>query len=47
MEADFFATLKLEGGYVPYRNFDYFRTDVRYHNEHGGPYGAVVLQGNF
>lgn len=40
-------TLKLEGGYVPYRNFDYFRTEVRYHNEHGGPYGAVVLQGNF
>lgn len=40
-------TLKLEGGYAAYRQFDYFRTDVRYHNEQGGPYGAAVLQGNF
>lgn len=40
-------TLKFEGGYVPYRQFDYFRTDVRYHHEQGGAYGAVVLQGNF
>ena len=40
-------TLRVEGGYVPYRNFDYYRTDVRYHNESGGAYGSVVLQGSF
>ncbi len=40
-------SLKFEGGYVPYRQFDYFRTEARYHNEHGGAYGAVVFQGDF
>ncbi len=40
-------TLRIEGGYVPYRDFDYHRTDVRYHNESGGAYGSVVLQGSF
>jgi hypothetical protein len=40
-------TLTIEGGYVPYRDFDYHRTDVRYHNESGAPYGAIRLQGNF
>ncbi|HEY2799352.1 MAG TPA: DUF6268 family outer membrane beta-barrel protein [Chthoniobacterales bacterium] len=40
-------TLRLEGGYVPYRDFDYHRTEVRYHDEGGGPYGAIQLQGAF
>jgi hypothetical protein len=37
----------VEGGYVPYRNFDYHRADVRYRHEQGAPYGAVSLRANF
>jgi Domain of unknown function (DUF6268) len=37
----------IEGGYVPWRQFDYFRTEVRYHNESGAPYGALTLHGAF
>ncbi len=37
----------VEGGYVPYRQFDFHRTEVRYHNESGAPYGAVMLHGAF
>ena len=37
----------VEGGYVPWRQFDYFRTEVRYHNESGAPYGALMLRGAF
>ncbi len=40
-------TLSAEGGYVPYRQFDYHRTEVRYHNVHGAPYGTVALHGAF
>ncbi|MGI8820341.1 MAG: DUF6268 family outer membrane beta-barrel protein [Chthoniobacterales bacterium] len=36
-----------EGGYVPYRNFDYSRADVRYHQDNGGAYGAVSLNAAF
>ncbi len=39
--------LSLEGGYVPYRQFDYHRTDVRYHYESGAPYGALIFHGAF
>ncbi len=35
--------LSLEGGYLPYREFDFHRADVRYHHESGAPYGAVSL----
>lgn len=42
-----FLSLRLEGGYVPYRQFDYHRTEVRYHNEQGAPYGSILLQGTF
>ncbi len=37
----------IEGGYAPWRQFDFHRTEVRYHNETGAPYGAVVLHGAF
>jgi hypothetical protein len=37
----------IEGGYVPWRQFDYYRTEVRYHNVSGAPYGAVMLHGAF
>ena len=40
-------SLTVEGGYVPYRQFDFHRTEVRYHNESGAPYGAVMLHGEF
>ncbi len=40
-------TLAFEGGYVPYRVFDYHRTEVRYHHESGAPYGSVVFRGEF
>lgn len=40
-------TLSFEAGYLPYRDFDYHRTEVRYHSVNGGPYGALVFQGSF
>ncbi len=40
-------TLTVEGGYAPYRQFDFHRTDVRYHNETGAAYGALTLRGEF
>ena len=39
--------VSFEGGYLPYRNFDFHRTDVRYHQESGGAYGTVALNANF
>jgi opacity protein-like surface antigen len=41
------VSLRLEGGYVPWRQFDYHRTQVRYHYESGAPYGALLLHGAF
>ena len=35
--------LALEGGYQPYRQFDFFRPHVRYHEDGGAPYGSVGL----
>ena len=40
-------TFTLEGGYAPYRQFDFHRTEVRYHYEEGAPYGSLVFQGEF
>jgi opacity protein-like surface antigen len=33
--------LSVEGGYIPYRNFDFHRTDVRYHQDGGAPYARI------
>ena len=30
--------LSVEGGYIPWRNFDFHRTQVRYHQDGGAPY---------
>jgi hypothetical protein len=30
--------LSVEGGFIPYRNFDFHRTQVRYHQDGGAPY---------
>ena len=42
-----FVTLTMEGGYLPYREFDFHRTEVRYHHEDGAPYGTIALHGAF
>jgi hypothetical protein len=36
-----------EVGYQPYRNFDFYRADVRYHEDGGAPYGMISLHGAF
>ena len=39
--------LSVEGGYLPYREFDYYRADIRYKYDTGAPYGAVALHAAF
>jgi hypothetical protein len=39
--------LSLEGGVIPYRNFDFHRTEVRYHQDGGAPYGMLALHAAF
>ncbi|MDQ6940804.1 MAG: DUF6268 family outer membrane beta-barrel protein [Verrucomicrobiota bacterium] len=39
--------VSIEGGYMPYRNFDFYRADVRYHNEEGAPYGSLAIHAAF
>jgi hypothetical protein len=40
-------TLSGEVGYQPYRSFDFHRSDVRYHEDSGAPYGMISLHGAF
>jgi len=40
-------TLSAEAGYQPYRDFDFYRADVRYHQDGGAPYGTVSIHGEF
>ena len=39
--------LTFEGGYVPYRKFDYHRVDLGYDSDGGAPYGAVSFNAAF
>lgn len=39
--------LSLEGGVIPYRNFDFHRTEVRYHQDGGAPYGMLAFRAAF
>ena len=39
--------LSFEGGYVPWREFDFHRTPVRYHHEEGAPYASVAFRAAF
>jgi hypothetical protein len=39
--------LSVEGGVIPYRNFDFHRTEVRYHQDGIAPYGMVALHAAF
>ena len=41
------VTATAEVGYQPYRNFDFYRADVRYHEDGGAPYGMISLHGAF
>ncbi len=39
--------LSLEGGFIPFREFDFHRTQVRYHQDGGIPYGMLALHAAF
>lgn len=41
------VTLSAEAGYQPYRSFDFYRLDLRYHEDGSAPYGMVSLHGAF
>jgi hypothetical protein len=41
------VTLTAEAGYQPYRNFDFYRANVRYHEDGSAPYGMISLHGAF
>lgn len=41
------ATLTAEAGYQPYRNFDFYRADIRFHEDGSAPYGMISLHGAF
>ena len=40
-------TLTAEAGYQPYRSFDFYRADVRFHEDGSAPYGMISLHGAF
>lgn len=42
-----FLTVTAELGYQPYRSFDYYRTDLRFHEDGSAPYGMLSLHGAF
>jgi len=39
--------LTVEGGVIPFRNFDFYRVNVRYHQDGIAPYGMVAFQAAF
>ncbi|HVF70709.1 MAG TPA: DUF6268 family outer membrane beta-barrel protein [Chthoniobacterales bacterium] len=39
--------LSVEGGYIPFRSFDFHRTQVRYHQEGGAPYARIGFSAAF
>ena len=39
--------LTAEAGYQPYRSFDFYRADVRFHEDGSAPYGMISLHGAF
>jgi hypothetical protein len=41
------VTLTAEAGYQPYRNFDFYRANIRFHEDGSAPYGMVSLHGAF
>ena len=41
------VTLSAEAGYQPYRSFDFYRLDLRFHENGSAPYGMLQLHGAF
>lgn len=41
------VTFTAEVGYQPYRDFDFYRAEIRYHQDDGAPYGTISLHGAF
>jgi hypothetical protein len=39
--------LSLEGGFIPFRAFDFHRTEVRYHQDGAVPYGMIAFRAAF
>jgi opacity protein-like surface antigen len=39
--------LSMEGGYIPFRDFDFHRTQVRYHQDGGAPYARIGFSAAF
>lgn len=39
--------LSVEGGFIPFRTFDFHRTEVRYHQDGSVPYGMLALRAAF
>jgi hypothetical protein len=39
--------LTAEAGYQPYRNFDFYRANIRFHEDGSAPYGMISLHGAF
>ena len=39
--------LTAEAGYQPYRNFDFYRADIRFREDGSAPYGMISLHGAF
>jgi Domain of unknown function (DUF6268) len=37
----------VEGGFIPFREFDFHRTEVRYHQDGGVPYGMLAFHAAF
>lgn len=40
-------TFELEGGYLPYREFDYHRADTHFSNDNGAAYGQMSINAQF
>jgi hypothetical protein len=40
-------TFELEGGYLPYREFDFHRADTHFSNDDGAPYGQMSINAQF
>jgi hypothetical protein len=40
-------TIEMEGGYLPYRQFDFERARLHYGNESGAPYGQISVGAKF
>jgi Domain of unknown function (DUF6268) len=41
------VTLTAEAGYQPYRAFDFYRANIRFHEDGSAPYGMISLHGAF